>query len=83
MAAVPLVLFILTLSPWIYRNTTLQKTFTVVDVMGGRNAMMGNYEHTPLERNWDTIGIVKGEKVWHRPLGSPGNDASIRSKVTS
>ncbi|MCZ6637969.1 MAG: hypothetical protein O7C66_07230, partial [Alphaproteobacteria bacterium] len=29
------------------------------------------------------MGLVafnrKGEKVWHRPLGSPGNDASIRS----
>lgn len=67
-AAVPLVLFMLTLAPWTYRNTRLQKTFTVVDVMGGRNAMMGNYEHTPLERNWATISIVQGDKQWFRVL---------------
>jgi Dolichyl-phosphate-mannose-protein mannosyltransferase len=68
LAAVPLALFVLVLAPWAYRNTMLQKTFTLVDVMGGRNAMMGNYEHTPLERNWATISIVKGDKQWFRVL---------------
>lgn len=67
-AAVPLALFAIALAPWSYRNTKLHDTFTVVDVMGGRNAMMGNYEHTPLERSWATISIVKGENEWHRVL---------------
>ena len=77
-AAIPLTLFVMTLAPWAYRNTVLQKTFTVVDVMGGRNAMMGNYEYTPLERNWATISIVQGEKQWHRVLAR-GNAALFRA----
>jgi 4-amino-4-deoxy-L-arabinose transferase-like glycosyltransferase len=62
------ILFVLTFSlvigPWAYRNTRVQKAFTLIDVMGGRNAMMGNYEYTPLERSWATITDVTGEKAW-------------------
>jgi len=47
---------------------------TLIDVMGGRNVMMGNYEHTPLERSWATIETVQGEEAWihvlHRHEGS-------------
>lgn len=55
--------FALVLGPWAYRNTRLQKTFIAVDVMSGRNFMMGNYQHTPLYRSWATIEL-QGEKSW-------------------
>ncbi len=58
------VAFSLVIAPWAYRNTRVQKAFTLIDVMGGRNAMMGNYEYTPLERSWATISNVTGEKAW-------------------
>jgi 4-amino-4-deoxy-L-arabinose transferase-like glycosyltransferase len=55
--------FAVVLAPWTIRNTRLQQTFTTVDVMGGRNVMMGNYEHTPWHRPWAAIEI-KGDKEW-------------------
>jgi 4-amino-4-deoxy-L-arabinose transferase-like glycosyltransferase len=58
----------LTIAPWSYRNSQLQETFTLIDVMGGRNAMMGNYEHTPLERSWATINTMNDDRAWHRVL---------------
>jgi hypothetical protein len=36
--------------------------------MGGRNAMMGNYEFTPMERSWATISDVPEEHQWYRVL---------------
>lgn len=64
-SALPLVLgFALTLAPWTIRNTRLQETFTTVDVMGGRNVMMGNYEHTPWHRPWAAIEM-SGDQAWH------------------
>ena len=60
--------FAVVIAPWAYRNTQLHRTFTVVDVMGGRNVMMGNYEHTPLERSWATVTDVQGDKAWHKVL---------------
>lgn len=59
-----LAVLVAVLAPWTVRNSIAQKTFTVVDVMGGRNVMMGNYEFTPLERSWATIGDVTGDKSW-------------------
>lgn len=56
--------FAITIAPWAYRNTQVQRTFTLIDVMGGRNVMMGNYEHTPLERSWATIETVQGDDSW-------------------
>jgi 4-amino-4-deoxy-L-arabinose transferase-like glycosyltransferase len=67
-AILPLVVFAVIIAPWAVRNTRLQKTFTLIDVMGGRNAMMGNYEYTPLERSWATISDVPEERQWHRIL---------------
>jgi 4-amino-4-deoxy-L-arabinose transferase-like glycosyltransferase len=58
-----------TIAPWAVRNTRLQHTFTVVDVMGGRNLMMGNYEFTPMFRAWDAIS-VKGPRAWDRVLAT-------------
>ncbi len=67
-SAMPLMLgFALTLAPWTFRNTQLQQTFTTVDVMGGRNVMMGNYEFTPAYRPWAAIEI-SGERAWHSVL---------------
>jgi 4-amino-4-deoxy-L-arabinose transferase-like glycosyltransferase len=55
--------FAATLAPWSIRNSLLQGTFVAVDTMGGRNFMMGNYQHTPLYRSWDAISIT-GERSW-------------------
>jgi 4-amino-4-deoxy-L-arabinose transferase-like glycosyltransferase len=60
--------FALVLAPWVMRNTTLQRTLTIVDTMGGMNLMMGNYAHTPEDRMWDAISI-QGEKSWAANLG--------------
>jgi 4-amino-4-deoxy-L-arabinose transferase-like glycosyltransferase len=65
--AIPILAFAVTLAPWSIRNTRLQQTFIAVDVMGGRNFMMGNYEHTPLYRAWDAISIA-GEQSWDSVL---------------
>jgi 4-amino-4-deoxy-L-arabinose transferase-like glycosyltransferase len=67
-AVVPVAAFVLIVAPWSYRNSTLQRTFVAIDVMGGRNAMMGNYEHTPLERSWATISIATDDEAWYRVL---------------
>jgi 4-amino-4-deoxy-L-arabinose transferase-like glycosyltransferase len=66
-AGVAIIMFAAVIAPWAYRNTRLHYTFTAVDVMGGRNFMMGNYEHTPLKRPWDAIG-VKGDTAWDAVL---------------
>lgn len=67
-ATVVIAAFAAVIAPWSYRNTRVQGTFTMIDVMGGRNAMMGNYEHTPLERSWATIDIVEEDRAWIRTL---------------
>src|SRR5205823_4643563 len=59
--------FAMTLAPWAIRNSRLQGTFVAVDVMGGRNFMMGNYSQTPLYRSWDAISLG-GEKSWHHEV---------------
>lgn len=66
-AAVLVISFGVTLAPWTVRNTVLQGTFTTVDVMGGRNFMMGNYEFTVEDRPWATIE-VQGENAWYNVL---------------
>lgn len=69
LAAASVVAFSIVLAPWAVRNSRLHETFVAVDVMGGRNFMMGNYEHTPLYRAWDAISIT-GEKSWHHVLAA-------------
>ena len=59
--------YALLVAPWSYRNTALQGTFTVVDTMGGRNLMMGNYAHTPEDRMWDAISLT-GDRAWDSTL---------------
>jgi 4-amino-4-deoxy-L-arabinose transferase-like glycosyltransferase len=66
-AALMVVAFLVVIAPWAWRNTRLEKTLITIDCMGGRNLMMGNYEHTPLTRSWDAIG-VGGEQAWYRVL---------------
>jgi 4-amino-4-deoxy-L-arabinose transferase-like glycosyltransferase len=68
LAAIALVLaFTATIAPWAIRNSRLQKTFVAIDTMGGRNFMMGNYQHTPLYRSWDAISL-DGEKSWYHEV---------------
>jgi 4-amino-4-deoxy-L-arabinose transferase-like glycosyltransferase len=55
--------FAVTIAPWAIRNSRLQETFVTIDVMGGRNFMMGNYQYTPLYRSWDAIAI-EGDRSW-------------------
>jgi 4-amino-4-deoxy-L-arabinose transferase-like glycosyltransferase len=55
--------FAVPVAPWAARNTRLQGTFVAIDVMGGRNFMMGNYRYTPLYRSWATIELT-GEESW-------------------
>jgi 4-amino-4-deoxy-L-arabinose transferase-like glycosyltransferase len=61
--------FAATLAPWAIRNTRLEKTFVPVDTMGGRNFMMGNYEHTPLYRSWDAVSVA-GAQNWDNVLAA-------------
>jgi 4-amino-4-deoxy-L-arabinose transferase-like glycosyltransferase len=61
--------FILILLPWSIRNSRLQHTFVLVDVMGGRNLFMGNYEYTPIYRAWDAINIT-GPHAWNEVLAA-------------
>jgi 4-amino-4-deoxy-L-arabinose transferase-like glycosyltransferase len=59
--------FVVVVAPWAARNTHLQRTFVVIDVMGGRNFMMGNYQYTPFYRAWDAISIT-GAQSWDREV---------------
>ena len=72
-AALPLAVFAVVIAPWAVRNTRVQQTLTFIDVMGGRNAMMGNYEYTPLER------FVGYDFDWC-PTNTPGTACSIESE---
>lgn len=69
-AAVTLLVFAAVIAPWAWRNTRLQGTLTFIDVMGGRNVMMGNYEYTPLERSWATIESQTGDRAWYYVLAT-------------
>jgi 4-amino-4-deoxy-L-arabinose transferase-like glycosyltransferase len=59
--------FAAVIAPWSWRCSQLEQTFIVIDTIGGRNLMMGNYEHTPMDRAWDAIS-VEGEKAWYAVL---------------
>jgi 4-amino-4-deoxy-L-arabinose transferase-like glycosyltransferase len=59
--------YVLVVAPWSIRNTLLQRTFTVVDTMGGLNLLTGNYEYTPEDRMWDGVSIT-GIRSWDEPL---------------
>lgn len=79
-AAVALVAaFALTIAPWSIRNTRLQETFVTIDVMGGRNFMMGNYAHTPLHRSWDAIAL-QGDQSWMHEVLANNPTGSLRSQ---
>jgi 4-amino-4-deoxy-L-arabinose transferase-like glycosyltransferase len=74
--------FGLMLAPWSIRNSLLQETFVTVDVMGGRNFMMGNYRHTPLYRAWDAIRL-EGEQSWHHEVSTayPPSERDTQGKI--
>ncbi len=55
------------IAPWSWRCSQLEQTFIIIDTIGGRNLMMGNYEYTPLDRAWDAISL-EGEKAWYAVL---------------
>lgn len=58
-----------TLAPWAIRNTSMERTLVVVDSMGGRNLMLGNYEFTPLYRMWDAVSL-DGDQNWYSVLSA-------------
>jgi len=80
--AIVCIAFAVTLAPWAIRNTRLERTFAVVDTMGGRNFMMGNYRFTPLYRSWDAIAI-QGEQAWHHEVAAtyPPDARDTQGKV--
>jgi 4-amino-4-deoxy-L-arabinose transferase-like glycosyltransferase len=49
--------FALPVAPWAVRNTRLEQTLVILDTMGGRNFMMGNYQYTPEGRAWDAVAL--------------------------
>jgi len=59
--------YLVIVGPWAVRNTALQGEFTVVNTMGGITLLMGNYEHTPLNRAWDPI-TLRGERSIFKEL---------------
>jgi 4-amino-4-deoxy-L-arabinose transferase-like glycosyltransferase len=63
-AALMVAVFAATIAPWAMRCSRLEKTFVAIDTMGGRNLMMGNYEHTPLYRSWDAVALQGDESWW-------------------
>ncbi len=57
LSAVLLLGYLMIVAPWAVRNTNLQGVFTVVNSMGGITLLMGNYEHTPMDRAWDPMTL--------------------------
>jgi 4-amino-4-deoxy-L-arabinose transferase-like glycosyltransferase len=55
--------FAVPIVPWAVRCSHLERTFIAIDVMSGRNLMLGNYRYTPLYRSWDAIAL-EGEQSW-------------------
>jgi hypothetical protein len=49
--------YLLVVGPWAVRNTLLQGTFTAVNTLGGFTFLMGNYEHTLIDRPWDEVTL--------------------------
>jgi 4-amino-4-deoxy-L-arabinose transferase-like glycosyltransferase len=60
--------FAATLAPWSIRNSRLEHTFTIVDTMGGRNFMMGNYRYTAIYRAWDGVSLIGTDHAWYVEL---------------
>lgn len=53
--------YLMVITPWAIRNTTLQGVPTIVNSMGGITLLMGNYEYTPIDRAWDPM-TLHGER---------------------
>jgi 4-amino-4-deoxy-L-arabinose transferase-like glycosyltransferase len=68
--------------PWSARNSALQRTFTVVDTMGGLNLLMGNYEHTPEDRMWEAVILTDTSLSWSASLPSRAPDGSLWTEGT-
>jgi 4-amino-4-deoxy-L-arabinose transferase-like glycosyltransferase len=78
------VIFGIVLAPWAIRNTRLHETLVIVDVMGGRNFMMGNYEYTPLYRSWDAVSIPsEDDRFWRNEVirEYPAEDRETEGKL--
>jgi 4-amino-4-deoxy-L-arabinose transferase-like glycosyltransferase len=67
--------FSVTIAPWVLRNTRVQHTIVIIDVMSGRNFMMGNYEYTPIARAWAAADITD-EQYWGRVLAAKYPEAA-------
>ena len=71
--------FVIIISPWVWRNTKVQGSFTMIDTMGGLNFMMGNYKYTPLNRAWAAVGL-QGKESWAYELQVTGNGKHMSEK---
>jgi 4-amino-4-deoxy-L-arabinose transferase-like glycosyltransferase len=56
-AALPVAMFAAVIAPWSIRNTRVQQTLTFIDVMGGRNAMMGNSYRQATQGQRDKLAL--------------------------
>ncbi|HEV3237320.1 MAG TPA: glycosyltransferase family 39 protein, partial [Gemmataceae bacterium] len=75
------VIFGIVLTPWAVRNSKLHQTLVIVDVMGGRNFMMGNYEYTPLYRSWDAVSIpVEDDRFWRNEVIRANPDGGMETE---
>jgi hypothetical protein len=68
-----------TLSPWAIRNTRLEGTFVIVDTLGGRNLMQGNYQFTTLERPWDVESNDSGN-VYFQVLSAEHSPSELHTQ---
>jgi len=68
--------YLIVVAPWAVRNTNLQGVVTIVNTMGGITLLMGNYEHTPLNRAWDPTLTLRGEKSIYKNLSEEHPEAS-------
>ncbi|MBI4491029.1 MAG: glycosyltransferase family 39 protein [Deltaproteobacteria bacterium] len=71
--------FLVVVTPWIIRNTLVQKTFTLIATNGGPVFYAGNYDHTPPDRPWRSHALDSELKV--RRLLPPGLTEGEQQKV--
>ena len=57
--------YLMVVAPWAVRNTSLEGVFTVVNSRGGITLLMGNYEHTPLNRAWDPVTLTGEQSIFN------------------
>ena len=58
--------YLIMVAPWAVRNTELQGVLTIITSQGGITLLMGNYEHTPLNRAWDPDSAIGEQSIFEQ-----------------